>query len=486
MSILIQMAVGLVFLGILVFVHELGHFLAAKWRKVTVLAFSIGFGPVLLKKKSGDTEYRISAIPFGGYVKMAGEDPEEGEGDVNEFGSKKVWERIVIALAGPLFNIIFAVLILWAGYMHGMHEMPQSDAVTIGTVADSVYVKKYDIRAGDNILEINGTAIDTWDKFFERIAIINKDSVELKLQRGEKQFFVTVPLKDGMADLGVEYKYLPIYPPVQTTISQVNPDSPAQRAGVKENDVILTLNNYAITSSTIFVDKMKEFPDTVSLGVLRDDTLNLMFTIMPDISSGRPLIGVGLFDRYMVRVQLGPIAAFERSVSRNIQILESTINVFRLLVTFNVSPDQMAGPVGIAQITGKVATFGLEQIILFLALISINLAFFNLLPLVITDGGQILFFLIEGIRGKPLPKKAQGVIQQAAIWFFIGLAILVTFSDVRRIFVSALGRPETPATEVPVAETPAAVTPVATDTIAEPHLDSANVYNEADTIPIQD
>lgn len=434
---ILQVVIGLFVLGILVLIHELGHFMVAKLFGVRVLSFSIGFGKPLVRRRLGDTEYRISAIPFGGFVHMAGEHPDDAhENKPWEFQAKPIWQRALIAIAGPAANYVSSIAFLWLVLVLGNQTPTYLMTTRIGDVADSSAARVSGVQTGDSLVAVNGKRVSVWDDVenaFARletnygIAVVrNNQLVELRLDsmlvndRGIPRFPAA-----GM---------MPAPPPI---VGKVNPGSPAQAAGLLPGDSIVTIDSSAVRTWMQVSRRIVAY-DTASgpvrLCVVREGaTVELHVTPYYDSLAKRFRIGMLAGEGATKLVKMGPIAAIPKAFERSNDIVVLIFNTLGQLFTSRVSPKELAGPVGIVQMSGGVALMGLSAILKFMALIGINLALLNLLPLVITDGGLLFFMLIEAVRGKPLPLKAQMIINQAAIAFFILLFVFVTFNDILRI-----------------------------------------------------
>ena len=347
----------IIVLGVLIFFHELGHFLVARVLGVGVERFSLGFGPKLVGRKIGITEYRISAIPLGGYVKMVGESPDS-ELDPSDipisFTHKHVLKRILIVAAGPLFNILLALIIFFG------------------------------------IFQISGLLI----------------------------------LKPG--------------------IGEVNEGSPAYMAGLKKDDLVVSIDGVDISSwedmaNAIMASKGK----TLAISVLRGDTV-LTKNVTPEVKKFKNIFNEDV-DRYVIGItasgeifkkDLNFFQAFSESINQTYQITALTIKGVVKLFQGTVSPKTLGGPIMIAQMAGQQAKEGVVNLIFFIALISINLAILNFLPIPVLDGGHLLFFFIEAIKGSPVSVKVREVSQQAGIFVLILLMIYVFYNDIARVLLS--------------------------------------------------
>jgi regulator of sigma E protease len=433
---------GIIILSILVVVHETGHFLFARLFGVRVLAFSIGFGPVLLKKTVGDTEYRISAVPFGGYVKMKGQEdvglPDEPINDEDDFRKKSVLKRVAIAFAGPLFNYFFAVLILTFLFFRGMNE-PVVLPPVVGTVSDTSAGKVAGVQTGDTLISVNGKNIVTWDNYLTETILNPEYPLPLVVGRtdGRKTLIIT-PTSSGRERMGVTGVFIaesPLSEPA--VIGEVFKNSPAEKAGLKKGDTIIVINNLTVPNWGFLVEQINSSDSLRPLLISAKRASGIVdVSVMPEFSKehGKKMVGIQkgvhlVFNSY-------PIGeAFSKAVKRTGNDALLIGRFLKSLITAKVSAKGMSGAVGIMQLSGEVAKIGITALLLFMAMISVNLAVVNLFPfLIITDGGMIFFLLLEALRGKPLSEKAQGVIQRIALAIIGTLLIFTTWNDLVRLF----------------------------------------------------
>ncbi len=430
--------VGGLVLGILVFVHELGHFIVAKLCRIRVLAFSLGFGKPLVKKQYGETEYRLSAIPFGGYVHMAGEHPEDdSSGGPDEFTAKPIWQRILVGLGGPAANLLFSFFILWIVFLAGEEKALYLENTTVGAVVDTSSAAKAGILPGDSIVSVSGETVSEWQEIY-RILTTESGPVKLTVIRSSQQLSFDIQTPEQSGEQLPTLQGAGLLPPAPARIGSVLPGSPAEKAGFVQGDSVLAINGDTIRSWYQLSRKVTEYDSTsgpLLFGVQRNDS-TLQLEARPDYNKAnqRYQVGVGMATGETRRIQYGPFAAVGKALQRSGEYAMMIFTVVKKLVTGEVSPKQLAGPIGIVQMSGTVALLeGLLAILNLLALVGVNLAVLNLLPLVITDGGMILFLLIEAVRGKPLAMKHQLLINRIAIAFFIALFLYVTFNDIARI-----------------------------------------------------
>jgi regulator of sigma E protease len=437
MTSLLQIIIGLVILGILVVIHELGHFLMAKAWRIRVLAFSIGFGKPLLKKTIGETEYRISSIPFGGYVHMAGEHPEDDKAvEPGDFNSKPTWQRALVALAGPFANFFFALVFLGVMFLVGVDKPVFLKRPVVGAVSDSSVAKRAGFCPGDSIVAINNRPTESWEAVQTILGSQSSGYTVIFVRGTKKDSSVLVMPRIYGRDLPKQPAggLLPAYPAI---VGAVTAGSPAQKAGLHINDAIVSINEQKIYSwpqLSAIIMRYDSLSGPFRFVVRRADSL-VTAAIAPEFKpdAKRYLIGIAPQTPPTERVRYPLSEAVPRTFQKSWEYTVMIFDVIGKLVSKQVPPQQLAGPVGIVQMSGLVAMGGLSPILDFMALIGINLAVLNVLPLVITDGGLLLFLLIETIRRKPLSVKRQMLINRIAIAFFIFLFLFVTYNDIKRI-----------------------------------------------------
>lgn len=439
-------AIGIIILGILVLIHELGHFIVAKLCGIRVLAFSIGFGTPLFKKEIGGTEYRISLIPFGGYVKMAGENPDdEKSGSADEFTSKPVWQRALVAVAGPVANFVFAFLMLWFMFVWGVEEPLYLERPVIGAVTKGSISENAGLQAGDSVLTINNKPMKSWSDINMVFALQSREYKISFVRDGQlKNTKMTMQKSD---DLIPKDHTGGIMPPLPAVVKMTNPSSPAEKAGIQKGDTIVSVNGEGIYSwfgvLTVIAnyDSVAKAPLEIVAG-RKSGRVNLSVTPQYSADSKRYLIGVMVDEGDKRIVKYNVAHAYKKSVEKSWDYTTMIFDVVAKLLSREVSAKQLSGPIGIIPMSGGMALQGLSAILDFMGLIGINLAVLNLLPLVITDGGVLLFLLFEAVRRKPVSIKTQMIFNKIAIAFFLFLFLYVTLNDIQRMpdYIRIFGR----------------------------------------------
>ncbi len=435
MTSILSIILGLLVLGFLVFIHELGHFLAAKWCGIRVLAFSIGFGNPIIKKNYKGTEYRLSTIPFGGYVKMAGENPDEGRaGAPDEFPSRPVWQRALVAVAGPVANYITGMLMLWVMFMYGVQQPLYYDRPIIGAVADTSAASDAGLLAGDSLISINNRQIKNWNDVDAAFAL-QQQNYKVVISRDGQQKHLDMSLKNN-GDAFPQDLTGGMLPPLPAVVADINKNSPAENAGLKSGDTILTINGYRIHSWFQLSQIIGSYKggESLKISIARNGS-NLEVDIKPEYNeqTKRHLIGIRVDEGEKKIVSYPPMVAMEKGLDKTWEYTTMIFDVIGKMFAREVPASQLSGPLGIIPASGFMALQGISPILQLMALIGIQLAVLNLLPLVITDGGQLLFLLIEAVRRKPVSVKTQIIANKIAIIFFLMLFLFVTFHDVRRL-----------------------------------------------------
>ncbi len=431
-SLIYQIPTGLIGLSFMVFIHELGHFSVAKWVGVKVHTFSIGFGKKLIKFKRGDTEYALSAIPFGGYVAMAGESPDEGGyGNSDEFRQKPIPARLAIAIAGPMANLLFAIALLFGLYLSGVQE-PKT-TMTVGEVEAGSAAADAGVKVGDEVLNLNGKTQAGWEQFMQDVAMEGGHTVKLAIRRNGRdtslQMTPQINPKFGIAFSGIA-------PEADVEVDKVIPGKPAEAAGLKTDDKILTVDGIRIPSATSLIDMVngsKGSPITFDIQ-RKGERQQIQVTPVMDEQSKRWIVGI--YPRVIVPtvlVKRNAPEALRQSLSKNWESGTMVLRTLSGIATGKIKMKALSGPIGIVQMIAGSLRQSVQKFLEFMALLNTNLAVLNILPLAITDGGLVLFLLLEAVRRKPLSLGTQSIINRVGISFFLVLFLFVTFQDIIRI-----------------------------------------------------
>ena len=531
---------AIVSLGFLIFIHELGHFYAAKRCGIKVNTFSIGFGPKIVGIQRGGTEYKISVFPFGGYVQMEGENPSEQTGADGEFASASLGSRTFVVAAGPAINLLFGVLVYGAVFATGLDRgsanlissftgrpIGEPEAVQVGWVAENGAGAAGGIMPGDILVSINGDSIHHWFTFLSRIyaspnktleLVVERDGVQQTLSikpdaepsvRGDTGVIRVSPghttivshIEKGSfaAEAGlqvgdiiesingerlysvpsfssgvwrpsagwIDEKYKALYNninehrdaltlgirrgdeiftlqlPVDWQVKAVVQEgSIAEKAGIQNGDLLLTLNGASISKTTLYSQFMAAVDQPVEIGLMQKGDLKQV-TLSSETRSSEEdpeavmlalmwqftLSGMELAPQTAPLPEYNLLTGFGKGVETTWLTVTAIGRTLQQLIGGEVSPRHLAGPVGITHMTGKFSRLGFSSFIFFVGFISINLAIVNLLPIPIADGGQLLFFAVEKIRGKPMPRRTQEIVQQVSVVLLIAFFLYVTWFD---------------------------------------------------------
>ena len=419
-------------LGVLVFVHEMGHYLMARRIGIRVLTFSLGFGPKLLTVRRGDTDYCISAIPLGGYVKMAGENPDDvRSGADDEFLSKTKWERFQVLIMGPTMNIILAFVVMAVVLYQGA-DVPayEEQPPIVGYVMEASPAEQSGIRVGDLILRIGGRPVQTWEELFVTVMPRAERELEVVLRRGLQEVTIQVTpeaqTQFQVGDLGV-------VPIMQPQILNVLTGDPADLAGIRPRDVITAVNAEPITRDNPFVETINANADVaLMLTVVRGgETLEIEVT--PALRGNVGLIGVELSPFEVRTIEPGPLQAIQMSFQKNYAWSGLILQTLGGLLTSETSPKQLVGPLGIAQLSGGAAQIGMVALFTLMAMISLNLGILNLLPIPVLDGGHIFIMALEGLSRRNFSVRIKEKIQLAGFVVLLMLMVTVIYNDLTRI-----------------------------------------------------
>ena len=448
---LFYLAAFVLVLGVLIVVHEFGHYLVARIAGVKVLRFSVGFGRALWSRRVGRdrTEFSIGAFPIGGYVKML--DEREGRVAPNElhrsFNRKSVWRRMAIVAAGPMANLLLAVVLFWTLFVSGTDELkPVLGTPFVGSPAELAGIKN-----GEQVLKLAGEPVRTWQEMRWSLlrSAVDQDVVEFEVinERNEvaiRRLDVNAAKADGWQGDALEKLGLTVFrPTIPPVIGSVIPGSPADDAGLRQGDVIVRIADTVVTTWTDVVRRVRESPEvSISLLVERNDE-TLSVTVTPERTSERGAVigrigasvddsGVDL-DAMLVRVSYGPVISLNKAVSETWDKSVFSLRMIGKMITGDISLRNISGPVTIADYAGQSAKLGLDYYLKFLALVSISLAVLNLLPVPILDGGHLLYYVLEIIRRKPLSDRAMEIGQQVGMALMLMLMALAFYNDLNRL-----------------------------------------------------
>jgi len=419
-------------LGVLVFVHELGHFLVARWYGVRVITFSLGFGPKIFKFTRGGTEYCVSVVPLGGYVKLAGETVEETRtGAPDEFLSQSKWVRFQVYIAGPVMNILLAIIVL-AGVLSRGADVPlfDSSAPVVGAVAVGSPAEGAGLKVGDRIVSVDGRDTPTWDEL--NLAVLPKAGRQLAIVavRDDRRLDVTVTPnslgKYELGDLGIE----PVRRPV---VMQVNPRTPADRAGLRRGDIILGVNDERALAQEKIITRIRASANTpLTLHVERDG-VDVPVSVTPEGAPGAAVIGVSLSPYEVRRIDPTIPQAIQMSFRQNWDNTVLIGRTLRGLFTRDTPVRQLMGPVAIAEMSGNAARFGWLAIFNLMSMISLNLGLLNLMPVPVLDGGHIAILAVEGLARRDLSARIKERILMAGAALIVMLMVTVIYNDIARL-----------------------------------------------------
>ena len=426
-------------LGVLVFIHELGHFLLARWHGVRVLTFSLGFGPKLLKVQRGDTEYCISAIPLGGYVKMAGENPDDPQtGADDEFLSKSKWQRFQILLAGPVMNLALAVVLLAFVLLQGADVLAFLDRpAVVGLVQAGSPAEKAGIRPGDTITRFGTAAVRTWEHLDMAVAARPEREVDVTVVRDgrEERLKVRPDLTELRTrnDARFEVGTIGVLPDVYPSVASFVAGKPAESSGLRAGDLILAADGERMVFRSQVIEAISKKPGDAPIQFrIRRDGSDQTIAVTPYREADQTRVGIYLSEATR-SFKPSFIEAVGMSVQRNIEMAGLILSTLKDLVTGEASPKQLMGPVGIAQLSGESAQAGWIALLSLMASISLNLGLLNLMPIPVLDGGHIFIMAIETISRRDFSLQVKEKMLFVGFMLLMTLMVTVIYNDLTRI-----------------------------------------------------
>jgi regulator of sigma E protease len=426
-------------LGIMIFVHEWGHFIAAKLFGVRVDVFSFGFGPRLFGVKRGDTDYRLSALPFGGYVRMAGDNVvEERTGADYEYLSKPRWQRVVIAIAGPAMNVLLAFLIFWGIYgLVGVPYEPdlRQAAVVVAVPTNPPIVSG--VEAGDRIVAVNGEKTPTWEKVLSRVNKATPGStLSVTVERGGSQQTFSIPIPNKL----ISADSLVGYPKLTPVVDDVAIGFPAEKAGLRGGDLVVSIDGKPVSTWYQLVDAVRQSDGRAIDLVVRRDGKDLPLTITPIQgmgSDGQSVYQIGVSPRTVDAFEReGPVSAAKDATIETYLNMRQIVQVIGGLFSGKVSIRELQGVVGIARVSGQAAQRGPMTLLGLMAVISLNLGLLNLFPIPVLDGGHVLMLAVEGILRRDLSVSIKERFVQVGLVFLLGIFAFVMYSDILKLIQS--------------------------------------------------
>ncbi|MDR2061384.1 MAG: RIP metalloprotease RseP [Acinetobacter sp.] len=451
MNALFMIVAAILLLGPLIAIHEFGHYWVARKLGVKVLVYSIGFGPTLLKwqsKKSG-IQYQLSALPLGGYVKML----DEREGNVAEqdlpfaFNRQSPWKRIAIVAAGPLINLFFAVFLFWILFLPAQEQLN----TRIGKIMPNTPAAQVDLKVGDKIVNVDGQTTPTWEKL--NYALVNRvgetGRVSIIVDRAGTEKQVSLPIKDFLKDQSQSpldvLGFLPYRPVIPAKVKELSADGAAVRQGMKVGDQIVAIDNVAMKDWFDVVNVVQKSPEKLlNIEVMRQGQL-VHLQVMPqgqrdNMGNTTGVLGVKsdagkitIPAEYKQTIQYSPIEALGVAVDKTTQLSGMIFNSIIKMVRGLIGLDNLSGPVTIAKMAGQSAEMGWQTFISFMALMSVSLGILNLLPIPMLDGGHLVYYFIEAIRGKPVSEQIQMFGLKVGMVLLGSMMLLALFNDFMRL-----------------------------------------------------
>ena len=454
MDILYSVIAFVVTLGVLVTVHEFGHFWVARRLGIKVLTFSVGFGRALWSHRSrkGETEYVIATIPLGGYVKML--DESEGEVAAHErhraFNRQPLSTRVAVVVAGPAFNFLFAILAYWCMYMIGVEGLRP---IVAGTAPGSV-AEQAGFQPGDEMRSVQGARVGTWQSAMQVIIAASLDERKIEVEvvdASDRRRERTLDLEAIAVDDLTRGRFFdrigvaPARPALPAVIGRLESGRPAQRDGLRPGDRVVRAAGEVVTGWSDWVRIVRERPGETFVVEIERDGARLDLRLTPDVEQdvagarfGRIGAGArepeeGLIERFYVTERHDPWSALVRGIEKTGEISWLTLRMIWKMLLLEVSSENLSGPIGIAEYAGASAQFGLSRFLEFLGIVSVSLGILNLLPIPLLDGGHLLYYAVEFFRGRPVSEASRFVAQRLGIVLLVGLMGLALYNDLVRL-----------------------------------------------------
>jgi regulator of sigma E protease len=426
----------LVLIGVMILVHELGHFLVARFFDVKVETFSFGFGPRLFGFKRGETDYRFSAILFGGYVKMAGDQPgDETNNDPRNLLAKPRWQRLLITFAGPAVNVVLAIVILTGLFMQHFPKVPTPHDPVVGYVSPDGAAAKAGIRPGDRVVQIDGVVNPTWDDIGMQVISNAKRPIPVWVERGGETLHLTLTPrldeKDGIGEVDWTQEN-------EVEVGSISPNMAAAKVGLQHGDILVSANGIPL-HSIYKLDEIERATDgkPLDLVYLRNGVRHEV-TVQPakadPTGTGTMRWMIGLTVEPHVEITKLPFPqALNESLKENGRSAKMIFQFLERMVERRMSPKSIVGPVGIAQMSGEMAREGPAAFLALMAAVSLNLAIFNLLPIPILDGGVIMMLLIEMLMRRDLDLRIKEAVVKVGFVFLMMVVVFVIYNDISKM-----------------------------------------------------
>jgi regulator of sigma E protease len=427
----------LVLIGIMILIHELGHYWAARFFDVRVDTFSFGFGPRLFGFRKGETDFRFSLILFGGYVKMAGEQPgDDTSGDPRGFLAKPRWQRLIIAFAGPAMNIVLAIGLVTGLFMYQFPKLPVSHSPVVGYVTPNSAAAKAGVQEGDRIVQIEDVADPTWDDIVIKEVSSANRAMHVAVDRsGERVRLSVAPVLDDRSGVGIAGWA----EETEIEIARVFPDMEAAKAGLQRKDILVSVNGQRIRSTPKLHDVIHAANGSMVDLVYRRQGQDHAVRIRPVKTTmdgqERWMIGVQLEAR-LEMTSLSFPDAFRESLRQNYKSAGMIYKMLQGIVERRISSKSLEGPIRIAQLSGDAAREGAAQFVGLMSMVSLNLAVFNLLPVPVLDGGVILLLLIEMIMRRDLSLAVKEAVVKVGFVFLMAVVMFVLYNDITKILTA--------------------------------------------------